>query len=209
MNNKTKTPFLDTIYHLRTVEHAIIYDKKLGVSKEEEKEVVELLKDEYEKEILNYPFQAPSFDQNAALWASKIVYFATQLVLNRENTVSQIEVLFPDYKSSMTASAMLSADLCLRFLDRILLQLQIMDADDLIIPVLEQKLKQFPYSGVGYDLNLEHIDLSMILSNDCLTQLFLDRVVEKKDLKLANVASIKPLLLANFGDYKSIFWNEL
>lgn len=204
-----KIPFLETIYHMRSVEHAIIYEKKLEVSKEEAQEVIELLKDEYEKEKLNYPFEAPVFDEAAALWASKIVYFATQLVLNREDTISKMNVLFPDYAHSMTASAMLSADLCLRFLERLLMQLQIMDADDLIIPVLEQKLKQFPYSGIGYDFDLENIDVSIVLSNTCLTQLFLDRVVEKKDLKMAHLEAIKPLLLANFGDYKSIFWNEL
>ncbi|CAM3886884.1 MULTISPECIES: hypothetical protein [Flavobacterium] len=66
-----KIPFLYTIYHLRSIEHAIIYDKKLDISKEEEKEVIELLKDEYEKEKLNYPFQAPVFDEVAALWGSK------------------------------------------------------------------------------------------------------------------------------------------
>lgn len=38
-----KIPFLDTIYHLHSIEHAIIYDKKLEISKEEEKEVIELL----------------------------------------------------------------------------------------------------------------------------------------------------------------------
>lgn len=36
MNDK-KIPFLNTIYHLRSIEHAIIYDKKLDISKAEEK----------------------------------------------------------------------------------------------------------------------------------------------------------------------------
>ncbi|NHN25743.1 hypothetical protein FIA58_008660 [Flavobacterium jejuense] len=207
--NEKKIPFLDTIYHLRSIEHAIIYDKKLDISKEEEKEVIELLKDEYEKEKLNYPFQAPVFDEVAALWGSKIVYFATQLVLNREDTASKISTLFPDFGQPIIPSAMLSADLCLRFLPQLLLQLQLMDADDMILPVLEQKLKQFPYSGIGYEMNLENIDLSVALSDACLTQLFLDRVVEKKDKNRGNLEVIKPLLLANFGDYKTIFWNEL
>lgn len=208
MTNK-KTPFLDTIYHLRTREHAIIYDKKLDISKEEEKEVIELLRDEYEKEKLNYPFQAPDFDESAALWGSKIVYFATQLVLNREDTASKISALFPDFGKAITPSAMLSADLCLRFLPLLLLQLQHMDADDIILPVLEQKLKQFSYSGIGYDMDLENLDHSVVLSDDCMTQLFLDRVVEKKDKNRGNLEIIKPLLLANFGDFKTIFWNEL
>lgn len=204
-----KTPFLDTIYHIRSIEQAIIYENKLEVSKTEEKEVVEFLQDEYEKEKLNYPFQAPPYDASAALWASEIVYFATQLLLNRQDTLDKIDNLFPFYNKPVTDSVLLSADLCLRFLPQLIVQLKHMDADDEIIPVLEQILIQFPYSCIGYEIDIETIGLNTVLSNACLSQLFLDRVVEKKDKKLANLNQIKPLLLANFGNYKNIFWNDL
>ncbi|WP_130733877.1 hypothetical protein [Flavobacterium sp. J27] len=208
MTNR-KTPFLDTIYHLRTREHGIIYDKKLDISSEEAREVIEFLQDEYEKERLNYPFIAPSFDEKAALWASKTVYFAIQLVLNRKDTESKIDSLFPIYNNQLTASAMLSTDLCLRFLPTILLQLQQMDAEDPLLPVLEHYLTLFSYSAIGYDLDIEQADTSLIESDACLLQLYLDRLVEKKDRNRANHERLKPLLLANMGNYKTFFWNEL
>ena len=206
MENK-KLPFLETIYHLRTIEQIILYDKVMKISAQEEKETMELLQDEYEKEALDYPFQAPDFDKDSAFWASKIVYFSAQFLLNRENTAKDFNDFIPEFKGELSASAFLSADLCLRFLPQILEELKKIDADDIIIPVLEKHLLTFHYSAIGFDHEVESLDFRFF-KNECFKQLYLNRITDRKDTKLARIPELNTMLLENFGDYQQVFWKN-
>lgn len=205
----TKIPFLDTIFHLRTIEQIILYDKLITIAKEEESETVSFLESEYEREILEYPNIAPDFNPNAALWASKTVYLAAQLLLYREHKISDLAVILPDYNSEISASALLSADICLRFLPQIIMEMKRIDPDDLVIGILEKYLFKFHYSAIGFDVDLEQINFEIIYSNDCLKQLYIDRIVERKAIKFTESNFIKEQLQIGFGDYKKIFWAEL
>lgn len=202
-----KLPFLETIYHLRTIEQLILYDKVMQVSSQEEKETIELLRDEYEKEQLDYPFTAPKFDENAALWASKIVYFASHFLLHRENTDKDLSRYLSKYKGEMTASAFLSADLCLRFLPQLVQEFKSIDADDPIIPILESHLKAFHYSAIGFENEWGAIDFKLF-ENDCFKQLYLNRITERKDTALSQIAAINVMLQRNFGNYPNVFWKH-
>lgn len=204
-----KTPFLDTIYHLRTIEQVILYDKIMTITKAEESEIVLFLETEYEKEILEYPGKAPQFNPDAALWAAKTVYLSVQLLLNREHKVSELDVLLPNYKGIQDASAIISADICLRFLPQIRAEMKRIDPEDLVIPILEKILIQFHYSAVGSDLDFEELNYETIASNECLLQLYIDRIVHRKAIKYAQSDFIKKQLEAGFGDYKKIFWAQL
>lgn len=205
---ENKLPFIETIYHLRTIEQVILYTKVLKISSKEEKDTLEFLEDEYEKECLNYPFQVPNFDKEAALWASKIVYFAVQLLLNREDTEKDLNVLLPDFKGKMNASSILSADLCLRFLPQIVRQMKELDSEDPVNPILEKFLTQFHYSSIGYELDSTERDFKDF-ENLCYQQLYLNRVCERKDKATAVHPKINRLLHSNFGDYKRVFWKDL
>lgn len=207
--NVNNSPFIDTLYHLRTIEQIILYNKTMKISEAESKDVVSFLESEFDRESLNYPFEVPKFNANAALWASKIVYFSAQLLLYRENKVTELADFLPNYTDTIDASAILSADICLRFLPQINDELKRIDSEDAILPILNHHLQQFHFSAVGFDIDIETLDYQIIFSNTCLKQLFLDRVVAKKDYKLAEKPEINALLLANFGDYKKEFWKEL
>ncbi|WP_296150654.1 hypothetical protein [uncultured Flavobacterium sp.] len=206
MENK-KLPFLETIYHLRTIEQIILYDKVMKVSAQEEKETIDFLQDEYEREELDYPFQAPIFEEKASLWASKIVYFASQFLLNRENTNKDLDEFLPKYNGQITVSTHLSADLCLRFLPQVLQEFKRIDADDIIIPILENHLKTFHYSAIGFENSVENIDFKLF-ENDCFKQLYLNRITERKDIELSKIPEINVMLQRNFGDYQKVFWKN-
>ncbi|HEX8015376.1 MAG TPA: hypothetical protein VF465_09085 [Flavobacterium sp.] len=207
--NKTETPFLDTIYHLRTIEQIILTDKFRTISKGEEIDCISFLETEYEREILEYPGNTPDFNADAALWAAKTIYFAAQLLLYREHTISDLNVLLPDFSGKENASAALSADLCLRFLPQILEEMKRIDADDPVIPILEKQLYQFHYSAIGFEIEIEKIDFNTVASNDCLQQLYIDRIVQRKAIKFTESDFIKKQLEIGFGDYKKIFWTQL
>lgn len=202
-------PFIETLYHLRTIEQVILYNKTMKISDAEAKDALSFLESEYEREAVNYPFLVPVFNSKAALWASKIVYFSAQLLLYRENKVSELNNFLPNYSGTIDVSAILSADICLRFLPQIRNELKRIDSEDAILPILEHHLQQFHFSAVGFDLDKETIDVKQIFTDACLKQLYLDRIVSRKAYKLAEQPEINACLLANFGDYKKEFWNEL
>ncbi|OXB12358.1 hypothetical protein [Flavobacterium reichenbachii] len=208
MNNKNM-PFLETIYHLRTIEQVILYNKMAAISKEEEKETILFLETEYEKESLDYPHKAPKFNEDAAIWGAKMIYFGAQLVLFRENEISELDTFLPNYKGEIDASAILSADLCLRFLPQVIMEMKRLDADDLAIPILEKHFDDFHYAAIGFDFVSETINLDVVFSDDSLKQLYLNRVVERKAKKIAAIDTVKSELMAGFGDYKKVFWKEL
>lgn len=207
--NKTETSFLDTIYHLRTIEQIILTDKINIISKTEENETASFLETEYEREILEYPGNAPKFNKEAALWGAKTIYIAAQLLLHREHTISDLNVLLPDFTGTQDASAVLSADLCLRFIPQILEEIKKIDPDDLVIPILEKHLYQFHYSAIGFKIEIEKIDFNIIASNDCLQQLYIDRIVQRKAIKYSESDFVKKQLEIGFGAYKKIFWSQL
>lgn len=202
-------PFLETIYHLRTVEHIILYNRLDTVPHKELQEVVAFLEGEYERECTDYPFTPPAFSAAAALWGAKTVYFAAQLYLYRQNKPAELPSILPPFNGKADASAMLSADLCLRFLPAVKFALEAVDANDALIPVLEQFFVAFPYSGIGRDGEFTPPDTAPITTNDCLTQLYLDRIAERKAAKWAEQDIINSAIRANLGNHKNVFWREL
>ena len=103
----------------------------------------------------------------------------------------------------------MSADLSLRFLPQIISVLQNADPEDALVKMLENILKEFHYSAIGFDLDLENINWEEELKDKTYRKLYLERIVEQKAYSLAEIPYINQLLIAEFGMYKDIFWKEL
>lgn len=204
-----KQPFLETLYHLRTLEHLILYNKIADIPEGEQQDVIHFLEGEYEREATGYPYTAPLFDAPAALWGATTLYHAGQLLLYRQDNPAQLDKLLPVYPGNANEGAMLSADLCLRFLPGIIYQLRAIDPNDPVIAVLEQRLGQFHYCGVGFDLDVGSFKLQELFTNPCFRQLYLDRVVAAKSIKWAAIPLIQQGILENLGDHKAQFWPEI
>lgn len=201
--------FYDTIYQLRSKEELILYTKLIDFEREDEMLVVDFLKIEYDTEVLNYPFAAPPFNAEAALWAAKTVYTSCQILLYRKHQEPELPTLLPSFAYPITAAEILSADLCLRFLPRILEEARLIDIEDALIPILEGIVKQWHYSGIGHLFDAETIHFEPILMNPCLTQLYIDRVIEKKDLTRALLPPLKEKINATLGNHTNYYWKTL
>ncbi|WDF48650.1 hypothetical protein PQ459_09270 [Chryseobacterium sp. KACC 21268] len=204
-----KSPFLDTLFHLRNDEHITIFVAIQDIPKKEEQDVTGYLESEFEKERLEFLSDQISFDSEASLWAAKILYRSAQLYLIRKDTDKNLEKLVPAFNGKPNVSAVLSADLSLRFLPQIISALYNADAEDPLIKMLENIMIQFHYSAVGFDLDLDKINWEEELKDDTYRKLYLERIVEKKAYKLAEIPFINKLLMAEFGMYKDVFWREL
>lgn len=206
---KTQSPFLDTLFLLRKEECITIFTDVKKISPKEEQEVAEYFESEFEKERLEFLSDQIPFDKEAAVWAAKILYHSVQLYLVRENTEKDLSQLIPGFRGQLTVSSRLSADLSLRFLPQIIISLKNTDPDDPLIALLENILKQFHYSGIETELDLENLNWEEELKDKTYRKLYLERIVENKVYRLAEIPYINRLLTAEFGWYKDIFWKEL
>lgn len=201
--------FLKMIQNLRQNEEIMLYGNLLNISEADSVEVTTFLENEFRQESFSYPYEIPPFDEKAALWSAKTVYNAAQLILYRENNEADLAMLLPKYPDNFTPAALLSADLCFRFLPNMLVQLKLIDPEDKLIEVLENLLHQGHYSGINYPLDFEKCDFTQIAKNKCLMQLYCNRIVDNKNLALAKHPIFKDWIQANLGIYAQEFWNDL
>jgi hypothetical protein len=200
--------FVKMIKRLRAYEEILLYDNILNVEAVEQNEVAEFLAVEYLGESHSYPYVAPPFSSDAAVWAAKTVYIAAQLMLYRENKETELDALLPAYTGTLSPPAILSADLCLRFLPDMVHQLKVIDSQDKLIEVLTNILQQWHYSGIKQLESAESLDFTNITANDCMLQLYADRVIAYKNRKLSMHPSIHKKISAALGDFGDIYWSE-
>lgn len=199
--------FLYMIKNLRLNEEVMLYNNILQIKELESEEVVSFLKQEYENEILNYPFTAPQFNSESALWAAKTIYYSTQLMLYREHKEADLNNLIPDFEKEIATAEILSADLVLRFLPNIINQLKFIDSEDKLIALLEEKLIKWHYSGVNYKLEINKLNFDAIKQNKTMLQLYINKIMEFKNIELAKHSIFKSTIDDNLGLYASTFWN--
>jgi hypothetical protein len=200
--------FLLMIKQLREQEEVMLYNNLLQISEDSANEVLTFLKKEYENESLNYPYQAPNFHPEAGLWAAKTLYFSAQLLLYREHKDTDLDSLIPNYDKTIGASEILSADICLRFIPLLIQQLKFIDSEDKLITILEQKLATWHYSGVQYPLEMETLDFTVVSEHLSLLQLYTNRIIQYKKIKLAKLPLFKTWIEANMGIYSQTFWAD-
>lgn len=208
MNDPINIPFLKTIQHLRVDEEVILYRNIPVITSDEEQAVSEFLLEEYRIESVNYPHVAPPFNQEAAMWGARMVYYASIFFVYRENKEKELQPFFPPYPSNIDAPAMLSADLCMRFLPIIIENIRTADPEDSILPLLNAQLLMWHFSAVGYSPVPENIDYG-IFENSCLRQLYVDRIIETKSESYAQSSFFQQHIKASLGDLGSFFWKDL
>jgi hypothetical protein len=206
---ETKSPFLDTIFLLRKEECITLFSSLQKIFPQEEAEAGDYFETEFEKERLEFLSDQLTCNKETAVWAAKILYHSAQLYLIRENTEKNIDNLIPRFNGVRDISSILSADLSLRFLPQVIVALNAVDSEDPLIAMLENILMQFHYSGIGYDLDLKNVNWQEELKDNTYRKLYLERIVEKRDYKLAEIPFINKLIIAEFGIHKDAFWREL
>ena len=206
---ETRSPFLDTLFLLRKEGTMTIFSDIKSISQKEEQDAADYFESEFEKERLEFLSDKINCDRETAVWAAKVLYHSAQLHLIRENTAKDLSQLIPLFKGKREINSILSADLSLRFLPQIISVLQDVDPEDPLIKILENILQQFHYSGIGFDLDLEKINWEEELKDKTYRKLYLERVVENKAYRLAEMPYINQQLMAEFGMYKDVFWKDL
>lgn len=199
---------LQTIHHLRTSGQFVLYTNEPKVSASDLNDVADFLAQEYENESLNYPFEAPSFHKEAAVWAAKTIYYAAQFLAHRLEEPKNLTKFFEEFKGELSPAVLLSADISLRFLPFIIKELEHIDFDDWLIKLLKKHLQQFQYSTIGHDMELEIQEekLASLFQNDCFRTLYIDRVIAQKDISLTAHKIIQKNVAIHLGEHTHQFW---
>jgi hypothetical protein len=198
--------FLMMLTAIREREEVILYDNIFQTSEQEQHQVIDYLNQVYHQESLEYPHQIPPFDAHAGLWAANTLYVSAQLLLYRKNSNNDLSVLLPHFMYPKTPSAVLSADLSLRFLPDVITHLDRINPEDELIPILENHLYSWHYSGINYPLLVEKLDFTIEQSDRCLQQLYANRIIEYQRKPLAETIAFSEIVGASLGDYRKSFW---
>jgi len=199
--------FLKMIKTLRSYEEVILSANIFEIHQEEQELVLDFLRNEYKLESTDYPFVVPEFNDRVGIWAAKTVYNTAQLILYRKNKPEELSTLLPEYKDIIDAAAILSADICLRFIPDMLIQLKLIDPEDELISVLENILHNWHYSGINYNLQITRLDFAIVNADNCLNQLYINRIIENKKNDLAILPQFKVTVQAVLGLYATQFWD--
>ena len=117
-------------------------------------------------------------------------------------------MLLPSYTGSKDAGAIVSADLCLRFVPALLHKAKEIDSEDPLIPFLEEMLQEWHFSGIPVIKEIEKLNFVPILMSPCLLQLYCNRVIASRHLALAKQPKLKKIIAANLGLYAGEWWPD-
>lgn len=173
----------------------------------DEREALKLLQHYYSEDILEMPVTAPSFNEQAALWAAKYFYTAVQLTVLRDESEAVINEKLLPFDGIMDASAMYSADLVLRYLPTLLKLAKGLSPADLLVTALEQTAAAWPFSSVGIETTVIKNE-SVIFSDASLSIAYTDRLITARDIKRISGTEIKQHVLCAAGIHLETFWPE-
>ncbi len=186
----------------------VLMTNAVPISPADEQRLVALLETEYEQECVHWPHTPPAWRADAAVWAAKILFHTAQLVLYRKQTIDEVRHLFANYTGHITPGAILSADLCLRFLPHCIVPLTGLNDADELIGILQTLLADWHYSAIG-DTNIPTpSNFAVIQADACLSQLYTDRVIARKHRTFALHPQLQPLVVAALGQHMATFWPD-
>ncbi|MEO1435137.1 MAG: hypothetical protein AAFV80_06335 [Bacteroidota bacterium] len=184
----------------------LVYDHQLVVGDQEEQQVIHYLEAEYRRQSKFYVGTLPNFDSEAALWAAETVYLSAQLILHRKTEAYHLPKLLMAFEGPVHPGSVLSVDLVFRFLPDLIQELEKLSDEDPLVPILQQRLQEWPFSGIRYLNTWPDDDLSVLFQEKGLRLQLIDRLVKYKNHRLLTDSKIRTLVEAEFGWYAEAFW---
>lgn len=156
---------------------------------------------------LHMPGTAPAFHAPAATWAAIYLYRAVQLTLLRNFGEDIVRGLLTPFDGEANAAAAYSADLCLRYVPTILELAKGLSPNDVLVVLLKQTAKDWPYSSVGMELAGD-IDINAIMNDSSLKYSYIDRIIEARDNNRCNNTQVKELVAEALGNHAGTLWPQ-
>jgi hypothetical protein len=134
---------------------------------------------EYRQHLPHVP---PELDRDAARHGATLLYHGCQLLTLQEGNRQQIVAgLRAEFSGELTPAAHYSVDLALRFLPDLYAMARLHEQDSTVVAELQRVAALWPLSSVGMWVEVERSRCRFI-QDRCLLQLYVDRVIERRDL---------------------------
>jgi hypothetical protein len=177
----------------------------ISFSAEDIRQSMDALQQYYTHDILELSGRAPQFHATAALWAASWLYRAVQLALLRDAGDEKVNELLMPFDGEITAETIYSVDLCFRYLPDLLGLAKGLAPDDVLVKRLQEAAVQWPFSSVSMPVDVE-TGIDIILSNDCLCQTYIDRIIASRDIKRSNNELVNERIREALGDHRAALW---
>jgi hypothetical protein len=173
------------------------------ISAEERAETTEVL-EEFERQWrLNVPGEPPPFYAEAAVWAAVRFYQASQYsVFRDEGPEFAFEPLNLASELGKLPSAHYSVDLIFRFLPDLVRHVRAAASADPLVDELLSWGRQWPLSSVGIagvEVEAASVDLAAVLSSPGLLQMYVDRIIDRRDNSRIGHHAVRQALAAAIG----------
>jgi hypothetical protein len=167
-----------------------------------------LLKQLYDTDCFEMPYQAPAFEPEAALWAARYLFYATQLVLLRDQDEAAMDQYLQPFPGQQSAGVIYSVDLVFRYLGNLFKLSSGIAPNDPLVIYLRQTAAQWPFSSVG--LNIEPAtDTAVILEHPSLKYTYVDRIILRTDVSRLNGIKEQQTLKEILGIHQAKLWPGL
>lgn len=149
------------------------------------------------------PLTPPMVNSKAIEWAVIMFYSAAQLAVFRQLGEDEVERRLRVPSPALSPSVAYSVDLVFRFLPDMLRLAKAMNPDDPLVSRLRDWSREWPLSSVGVG-DIGEINVEVIVSDGCLRQLYIDRIIEAEDLHRLGDPRVAELVRGALGAYPEL-----
>ena len=135
----------------------------------------------------------PTFDADVSVWAAKSFAWGTGMLVDRGET----DVTIPDWilrgqPSGRSATDHWSVDIVFRLANDLMRMSRRICAGDPLECELEKLFSPWPMACVGTTIENPDETISVVIDNDCLRTIYVDRILLRKDSARSQSARIRP-----------------
>ncbi len=151
-----------------------------------------MIEDAHRYAAAEAPFHAPQLIPDAALWSFSVVAWSVSLFVDRSDGNTQLPNKLLETQPKMrTVEEQWSVDLGFRFLYSLLVRCERVSPNDTLVTQIVDICRTWPLACVGRPIEIDESALAITLSDPCLRTILVDRIVTRRDLKLAEHPLVK------------------
>ncbi|HET6883545.1 MAG TPA: hypothetical protein VFI31_25560 [Pirellulales bacterium] len=157
-------------------------------------------------------YTAPEFSLEVVRWAAELMYRGCQCLVYRELDESAVAAAFDlACPQPMSLSTVYSGDLVLRYLPELATMARAVAERDVLVLHLNRLGAAWPLSSVGIpQIAANQLDpkaVEIIMGDACLRQLYVDRIIARRDATRLEHFAVQAAVLEAIGLYDEL-WPE-
>jgi hypothetical protein len=153
---------------------------------------------------LEMAFEPPAFSAEAAAWGAGVLYRGCQCLVFRDVGEAVVRAwLGSACPAARSASTAYCVDLAMKYLPDLLLLARGIAADDSLVECLRRLAKEWPLSSVGVE-GLGEVDVRAFIDDRSLRQLYVDRILRRRDTSRLADARVRAAARETLGLYPEL-----